>query len=56
VGPSDTEVLARELHPPFSPVDLTNLPNHAIYLRLMTDGVVSQPFSADTVTASELPF
>ena len=55
VGPSDTEILAREFSPHLAPFDLTNLPNHAIYLRLMTDGVVSPPFSAETLTASELP-
>jgi hypothetical protein len=56
VGPADAEILARELYPYLSPTDLTNLPNHAIYLRLMIEGAVSPPFSAETVTASELPF
>jgi hypothetical protein len=31
--------------------DLINLPNYHIYLRLMIDGVVSQPFSAETLNA-----
>jgi hypothetical protein len=56
VGPADAEILARELYPYLSAGDLGNLPNHAIYLRLMIDGAVSAPFSADTVTACELPF
>jgi hypothetical protein len=56
VGPADAEVLARELYPFFSPIDLTNLPNHEVYVRLMIDGRVSPPFSAETVTPSELPF
>jgi hypothetical protein len=34
--------------------DLTNLPNHAVYLRLMIDGAVSSPFSAETVIAADL--
>ncbi len=55
VGPADAEIIAQEFHPPFSAFDLTNLPNHAIYLRLMIDGAVSPPFSAETVTAAELP-
>src|SRR2546427_10177887 len=55
VGPADAEILGQEFHPPFSAFDLTNLPNHAIYLRLMIDGAVSPPFSAETVTAAELP-
>lgn len=56
VGPPDAEILARELYPYLSSLDLTNLPNHGIYLRLMIEGAVSPPFSAETVTASELPF
>ena len=55
-SPADAEILAPAFHPVFSPIDLTNLPNHAIYLRLMIDGVISPPFSAETVTASDLPF
>jgi hypothetical protein len=55
VGPADAEILGPEFHPGFSTTDLTNLPNHAIYLRLMIDGAVSSPFSAETVTAAELP-
>jgi hypothetical protein len=54
-GLADAEILAQEFYPFLSPVDLTNLPNHAIYLRLMVDGVISPPFSGETVTASELP-
>jgi hypothetical protein len=49
VGMEDAEILAKELYPVFTPVDLLNLPNHQIYLRLMVDGRTSQPFSADTV-------
>jgi hypothetical protein len=30
-------------------VDLVSLPNHCIYLRLMIDGKVSTPFSAETL-------
>jgi len=54
-GFADAEILAQEFYPFLSPVDLTNLPNHAIYLRLMVDGVTSPPFSGETLTASELP-
>jgi len=49
VGMEDAEILAKEFYPVFAPVDLISLPNHQIYLRLMVDGRVSQPFSADTV-------
>ena len=48
VGLSDAEVLEKEFYPEFAASDLVNLPNYHIYLRLMIDGVVSKPFSADT--------
>jgi energy-coupling factor transporter ATP-binding protein EcfA2 len=49
LGMEDAEILAKEFYPIFAPVDLVSLPNHQIYLRLMVDGMVSLPFSADTV-------
>lgn len=49
VGAADAEVLAQEFYPHFSAADLTNLPNHRIYLKLMIDGVISSPFSAETL-------
>ncbi len=48
VGAEDAEYLAREFHP-FKETDFTNLPNYHIFLRLMIDGVTSQPFSATTL-------
>lgn len=48
-GMEDAEILAKEVYPVFAPVDLVSLPNHQIYLRLMVDGMASNPFSADTV-------
>jgi hypothetical protein len=38
----------------FSGSDLINLPNYHIYLKLMIDGVVSQPFSGETSKSMEL--
>ncbi len=49
VGAEDAKYLAREFHPTFDESDLVNLPNYHIYLRLMIDGVTSQPFSATTL-------
>jgi len=49
VGPQDAVLLGREFVDRFEPIDLMNLPNHHIYLRLMIDGAPSQPFSATTV-------
>jgi hypothetical protein len=39
----------QEIHPEFSVENLINLPNYHIYLKLMIDGRVSKPFSAQTV-------
>lgn len=49
VGPEDAHLLARQFEPRITPLDLINLPNHHIYLRLMIDGAPSQPFSAVTL-------
>jgi len=49
VGPEDAPLLSRLFRPKFEALDLVNLPNHSIYLRLMVDGVPSIPFSADTI-------
>src|SRR6266481_3906318 len=49
LGLTDAEMLAGEFYPSFSARDLINLPNYHIYLKLMIDGVVSQPFSAETL-------
>ncbi len=48
VGAEDAKYLAKEFSP-FTENDFTNLPNYNIYLRLMIDGVTSQPFSATTL-------
>ena len=53
LGAADAEVLAPEFLPEFSAEDLTRLPNYHIYLKLMVDGTVSSPFSAETVRMSE---
>jgi len=49
VSLSDAEVLEKEFYPEFAASDLVNLPNYHIYLKLMIDGVVSKPFSAETL-------
>lgn len=46
VGAEDAPYLGRELQPVFEELDLINLPNRHIYLRIMIDGAPSQPFSA----------
>jgi len=54
VGPEDAILLAQEFQPKFEALDLVNLPNRSIYLRLMIDGTPSPPFSATTVRADDL--
>jgi hypothetical protein len=49
VGVADAEVLAREFAPVFSAEDLVSLPRFHTYVRLLVDGVVTQPFSAETL-------
>jgi len=51
LGLTDAEILAGEFYPFFSARDLINLPNYHIYLKLMIDGMVSQPFSGATLDA-----
>jgi hypothetical protein len=56
IGAQDAEVFAQEFAPQFSLTDFTNLPNYHIYLKMMIDGVLSQPFSAVTLPpATSLP-
>ncbi|MGA7161201.1 MAG: type IV secretion system DNA-binding domain-containing protein, partial [Bacteroidota bacterium] len=49
IGAEDAENLAREFKPTFDENDLVNLPNYNIYLKLMVQGVTSNPFSAATL-------
>ena len=52
VGAFDAEVLEKEFAPVFTAEDLVNLGFTQIYLKLMIDGVSSQPFSATTMAPS----
>lgn len=49
VGAFDSEVLEKEFAPTFEAADLVNLGFAQVYLKLMIDGVSSQPFSATTM-------
>lgn len=49
LGPEDARIIAREFEPVFEPLDLLNLPNRDIYLKLMIDGAPSRSFSATTL-------
>lgn len=50
----DASVIANEFYPYVSETDLTNLPNHHVYLRLMVEGSISRPFSAMTLSMPEV--
>lgn len=49
VGAADAEFLETELEPVFTPNDIVNLPKAHIVLKLMINGVTSEPFSAVTL-------
>jgi hypothetical protein len=49
VGSFDAEVLEKEFAPKFTAEDIVNLGFAQVYLRLMIDGIGSQPFSATTL-------
>jgi hypothetical protein len=55
VGSFDGDVLEKEFAPTFLAEDIVNLGFAQIYLRLMIDGIGSQPFSAKTLPPLELP-
>lgn len=49
IGAADAEFLVKEFEPNFTEEDLVNLTKYDIYLKLMIDGVSSNPFSATTL-------
>src|SRR5574344_616679 len=46
VGAADAEELVKEFTPVFTEEDIVNLPKYEMYLKLMIDGIASDPFSA----------
>ena len=57
LGVEDAPYLVREFQQKFEEVDLLQLPNYRIYLKLMIDGTPSKPFSALTLdpTSPSIP-
>jgi len=55
VGSFDGEVLEKEFAPTFATQDIVNLGKFQLYLRLMIDGIGSQPFSATSMPPLEKP-
>jgi type IV secretory pathway TraG/TraD family ATPase VirD4 len=54
VGAEDAPYLAREFSGRFDEIDLLQLPNYRVYLKLMIDGTPSTPFSGITLTHADL--
>lgn len=52
VGASDAAYLAREFHPIFSQQDLLRMPNYQVRMRMMIQGMPSQPFALNTPVPS----
>src|SRR3989441_6400477 len=52
LGLADAEILENEFRPELSAMDLISLPNYHVYMKLMIDGVVSRPFSAESLKAT----
>jgi len=55
VGAEDAEFLEKEFEPRFMQNDLVNLPKFQLYLRLMIDGLASNPFSARGIPPAAIP-
>ncbi|MDO8471285.1 MAG: type IV secretion system DNA-binding domain-containing protein [bacterium] len=55
IGAFDADILEKEFAPVFLAEDLVNLGLRQIYLKLMIDGIGSQPFSATTMPPIEAP-
>lgn len=55
VGAADAEFLENEFSPELTIEDMVNLPNYAVYLKLLVDGVASRPFSARTLVPFRVP-
>ena len=55
VGASDAETLANQLGGAVTPQDLMALPRFSAYVRLSIDGMLSRPFSMQTMPAPRIP-
>ncbi|MCR4322488.1 MAG: type IV secretion system DNA-binding domain-containing protein, partial [Candidatus Azambacteria bacterium] len=55
IGADDAEFFEKEFSPEIMALDLVNLPNQKIYLKLMIDGVTSRAFSANTLAPMPKP-
>lgn len=54
-GAEDAEFLEKEFQPQYMATDLVNIPNYNICIRLMIDGVMREPFTAQVLAPIQLP-
>ncbi|MBI2590049.1 type IV secretory system conjugative DNA transfer family protein [Candidatus Berkelbacteria bacterium] len=54
VGPSDAGALVKEFEPVFEAIDLINLDNFHVYVKMAIDGVTRPAFSAKTLPPGDL--
>lgn len=54
LGAEDASFICREFEPMFDRIDLLNLPNRDICLKLMIEGFPSKPFSGTTILPDQL--
>ncbi len=52
IGAADAEFLEKEFMPLFTENDLVNIPKYTVVLKLMINGVASDPFTAETLPPS----
>ena len=56
LGQADAKYMAQEFYPTFETSDFTSLEHFHIYLRLLINGKVSEPFSATTITTDGISY
>ena len=56
IGAPDAEILKKEFEPFLDVNDLVNLPKYHVYVKLIVDGVATQPFAAQTLPPPNVSF
>ena len=54
IGAEDAEALVKEFTPQFDETDLVNIPKFTALIKLMIDGISSEPFLANTIRLPEV--
>ena len=56
VGTEDADILEKQFAPIFTKVDLVNIPNYSLYIKLLIDGYVSDAFNIKTFKPNQPDF